>query len=396
MLKAHAAQGVAFFAALAIFGAINVAAYFVMSANPPRIEKEIFNLSADRQGSNKPWSWWLARKYLELGHAPDVVLLGSSQMGSAVCTADAQYTSKVVDALTYRKAVVLQDEISQGVGHPIEVFNLASPGAMASDAYLASRALFQPGLRPKVVIIGVSPRDFIDNTMPYPAATGPFKFFSKYASPGDLLSDSYCTPMGKVQLLNDWLPTRRLGSELMSMFAGKQENSTPKTRQAANVLAAISGAGDAIPGAWPVPANIPNVWVDNTREYKNRYHNGHPELYDVEMKYFQAFLSAMDQSGVRVVVVAMPSLPMNRALLSLNFWREFKETLSANCKTYNACWLDLSDSSEFEKSDYLDTVHLNARGGLKLFPRIAAYTTTTPIVASQLRPSSTASTGTLH
>jgi len=93
----------------------------------------------------------------------------------------------------------------------------------------------------------------------------------------------------------------------------------------------------------------------------------------------------MQQEDIKVLVVGMPSLPMNRALLPDSFWQEFRGQLLATTKAHGAEWLDLTDSTAFEKSDFLDTVHLNASGGEKLFALMAANIHDRDSLASSLR-----------
>jgi hypothetical protein len=373
---------VAFFIALLLFAVANVGLATASKCYRPRIEESILASGAETNGHGKTWSWWLARRFLQQKQAPDVVLFGSSQMGSAMCAADAQHLYKVIDALTHRRAATFEDELLARTSKAVTVFSLASPGAMCSDALMASRALFRPKLSPKLVIISVSPRDFIDNTMPYPAATEPYRFYSQYTDAGSLTGDAYIDPMSWLQFAIDSLPFKKLGAYLQTSVAyGGSGTEKPLSEASPEDL---SGSGDspmvailggaAVPGKWNVPANIPKtLWSDNTREYKNRFRNANPPVYAKERKFFQQFLQDMQTQGVKVLVVGMPSLPMNRVLLSDSFWRDFRGMLSSESSKYGASFLDLTADPRFVKADYLDTVHLNAWGGQKLFARIAEY-----------------------
>jgi lysophospholipase L1-like esterase len=67
----------------------------------------------------------------------------------------------------------------------------------------------------------------------------------------------------------------------------------------------------------------------------------------------------------------MPTTAANRNLLPASFWQDFRSKIAAVCKENNADWYDLSDCGLFQQSDYLDTVHLNAYGAIRLFPVLA-------------------------
>lgn len=359
----------AFTVALALFAIANVAVASMSSLYQPTVEKVAFRWSED-DSRTKPWSWWLARKWLQQPKAPDVVLFGSSQMGSAMVASDAKHLYEAIDALTHRRAATLEDALSKRLDRPVSIFSLASPGAMCSDAFMASSALFKDGKRPKLVVIGVSPRDFIDNTMPYPAATEPFKFYSQFVNTGDLTQHSYDGVFAWLQFGMESMPCRKLGTYIQTNLTAPGEVSS-SSKKANSALAAIMGGGEAVPGKWLVPAVIPPMWSDNTKEYQVRFKNPKAPVYRSELAFFERFLSKMQNEGVAVLVVGMPSLPMNRQLLPDSFWQQFRETVATTASANGAQWLDLTDSAEFSKSDFLDTVHLNAEGGEKLFSRIA-------------------------
>ena len=379
-----AAVKVAFSAAVLIFCLANVALTSFSKLYEPTIESAVMEPGADTNNHTKTWSWWLARKWMEEKQAPDVVLFGSSQMGSALCAADAQQLFQVIDSLTHRHASTMEIYLSKMLNHPVSVFSLASPGAMCSDAFMASKALFDKKHTPKVVVLSLAPRDFIDNTMPYPAVTEPFKFYSHYVNPGKLTAAAYLEPMSWLQLAMDSVPFRKLGNYVQTSCFVSDANSTPRQTAANNALAAVLGGGEALPNKWLVPANIPPMWVDNSKEYLRRFKDPHPPVYKSELAFFDHFLSEMHARGIKVLVVAMPSLPMNRQLLPESFWTEFRRRLSTDSAQHGAQWMDLTNDPSFAKADYLDTVHLNAGGGAKLFHKLSERINSDPNLAAAL------------
>ena len=64
---------VAFSVALILFALVNMAVGTYLTAHPTKITEEIFQQSKEQAGATKPWSWWLARNYLEQTQAPDLV-----------------------------------------------------------------------------------------------------------------------------------------------------------------------------------------------------------------------------------------------------------------------------------------------------------------------------------
>jgi hypothetical protein len=79
----------------------------------------------------------------------------------------------------------------------------------------------------------------------------------------------------------------------------------------------------------------------------------------------------MREQNVKVLVLGMPTLAQNRNLLSADFWKSYRNQISSICREYNASWLDISDSADFNATDFIDTVHVNSKGGAKLFAIMA-------------------------
>lgn len=318
----------------------------------------------------KPWSWWLARGFL-MNPGADVVVFGSSQMGSAQATADAKYLNRWVDVITHRRISYLEHELSvrNAEGKPALVVSLAMPGAVISDEWLMTAALFTQSTKPRTVVITVAPRDFIDDTLPSPTSTDQFKFFSPFSDLGKLEADAYDDPWLRLDATLRQLPGRVAGTRLQESLKPDKPATTAK---AADVLQAVTAvATDPSPEQWVVPPQMPDTWTDNTMEYKHRFRGPNMAHYRHQMAFFTDWLERLRREHIKTIIVAMPSMEMNRALLPQSFWTKFRSDLQGQCRLNKCAWLDLSDSAEFQKSDYLDTVHLNARGAEKLMPALA-------------------------
>jgi len=376
-----------FLIALLCFVAINLILARTMKPAEKLIDARLLDQEAKNGLLERTWSWWTARSYLSQVRQPDLLLLGSSQMGSATFASDAQRLNRALDCVQHRRAATLELVLGDFLGQDLKVFNGSQAGAMVSDAYMFCRALLQGEHKPKLVIIGISPRDFMDNSLTCPGATEPFRFFCQFVDPGKLTAAAFPDPIARL----DWLasrvvPLRRLEPRLQHFLtAGPGSENAPASRN--RFIAAISGSSGAVrPGEWLVPANMPYKFIDNTREYENRYHNANPPIYPGEMEFFKELLSFVRGSGIKVLVVGMPSLNLNRELLSPQFWQRFHAQVACLCSQYGARWVDLSDHPSFEFGDYLDTVHLNARGGAKLFDLIARAVASDRALESCLKP----------
>jgi hypothetical protein len=367
-------------AGLALFGALNFATFDWLGPSNTPLNRSSFAESNYLSPMYGTWTWWMARSFVREEAPADVVLLGSSQVNSPSWAADALLTQKPVDCLDHREVFALEHALKSALvlAHSPKVMNCAVQGGMASDYYMIERTLFQEGHKPKVVVLCVSPRDFIDNKLAAASATEPFRFFSRFMDAGKLAQLAYTDPVARffaaLDNVTSRVPLRRLNELIANRFASLQEaekKSGPKRGE--ELAQAISNGHQQVKlGEWVVPADMKSVFVDNTAEYRQRYANPKPASYQIQITFFRELIQDLHARGCTVLVVQMPTTPGNRALLPQSFWHEFRGSLQSICRDSGSQWADLSEDADFQKQDYLDTVHLNGRGGLKFFNKLAA------------------------
>jgi hypothetical protein len=388
----------AFLTALVAFTLVNIGLGYLLKQNQIDHIKTLSlkavkdtNYEARQEG---PWIWWVCRSFFtscqQWGKAPDVVLFGSSQMGSAIFSAEANYRQEAVDTTDEREVKRLEAEIAKRLNLPEnpKAFNFSMGGAMVSDHYLISQALLKKDKLPKVAIIGLNPRDFIDNTLPGASATDSFHFLTPYVPLGELAKVSYPDFFGLFDdNLKNYLPLKKVNTIAsgdappslgnVATFTNPEAKGLDKDKSAGKatstkVLQAISGAaGDVQKGFWRLPANPEYLYIDNSHEYIRRYKTTTPPCFKGQKAYFEALLSYLSDNGVKVIVFGMPSLPNNKALLPTKFWQDFETYLSTTSSAHGATFVSLFNDSDFSKADFLDTVHLNRWGGSKLVSRMA-------------------------
>jgi hypothetical protein len=379
--------------AVVLFALVNVAlaAFFQSSGlNKPK-ELTLRAVQASNYETRKegPWVWWVARSYLS-EPTPDVVLLGSSQMGSAIFSAEAAHRGQNLDTCDERQVTQLTSELTEGVGKNPKVFNFAMGGAMASDHLLIAESLLKGAHKPKIAIIGVNPRDFIDNSLPSACATDCFHFLEPYADLSSLAKVSYNDNFGYFDyLLKKELPLKQLNAlirgEAPPTLANQPTFTNPEAKGVLNVdkkgkkpvasqvLQAISGsAQDVRKGQWLIPHNPPYMFMDNSAEYIKRYKNVNPPCLGAQEAYFGELLAYLKKEDIKTIVVGMPSMKRNRDLLPRAFWDEFRDYLASTSERNGACFVDLFEDSRFDETKhFLDTVHLNRWGGETLIKIIA-------------------------
>jgi len=371
-----------FLSALIIFALVNLALARFPLAKITTLTASDLTLTEDALSQGKPASWWLARLYLASEPAADVVVCGSSQIGG-LQAADANTSGAIVDLTSNRSCLTLENDLVKRIGLKPSVFLSALPGAMISDHFVIGRALYSTR-PPSIVVLTVSPRDFIDNTLSVAGATDSYRYFSQYNDMGAYTNLAFHEPWSRLNyFVSTELPLRRLTPVLQKILAGLQGNHPPTPTSlahgqiepvtAGDQLKLVTGAygGNLRPGQAVLRPNMPKIYVDNTVDYMHRYANSYPSSYSIQLRFMKEFLADLKNRGVKVLVVGMPLTVKNRALLSSNFWQGFRHKIALRCEESGATYLDLSDSKDFEAGDFCDTVHLNADGGAKLANRIS-------------------------
>ncbi len=387
--------------AFLLFVVVNIVISSVVP-HPTKVVDEAFIQSSGSEARQQgKWTWWITRNYLGRTTAPDIAMMGSSQMGSATFSADAHTLNTVLDCVTHRSGSTLEKAIFDRTGKRVETYNFAMGGSMASDAYMISKALFKGNKKPKMVVVGVSPRDFIDNTLPSVSSTEPFTFFAPFVELGGLAHVAFPDVLAEANfIVKQNLPLERIHEALDAAAKKYQQEAPtkmtaiPKASEHKTLLRAVLGSVDEVRlNEWLIPATIP-AWIfeDNTKEYLNRFRNCRPPIYKAEKAFFNEFLANMDALHIPVLVVGMPSLAANRTILPNEFWTEFRSDVGFMCKTHNAKWVDHTDNPNFVLTDYLDTVHLNASGGKKIFGEIAKAITAYPELVTVVNAKATEDT----
>lgn len=379
--------------AIVLFVIANTAAFAMFhAARGPAANALQSDLSSD--GNQSPmcgtWTWWIANAYFENPKPPDVVLLGSSLVNSAVWSADAIVLQRAVDCVLHHRVYSLEKDLQKRIGVAPQTVNCAIGGCMASDFYVLSHALFSQTRKPKMVIIGVAPRDFIDNRLKSASSTEPFKYLSQYLENDHMRHLAFNNTFERLNTESEWLferlPLRRFHSYVKQ---STQSDVPAAGAQGNQLLAAISNTAMMIkPGIVIVPPVVLDGFEDNSAEYIKRYRNPFSQRYSTQMSFFNELLSWLHETDIKVLVVSMPTLPENRALLPDAFWQDYRNRLKVACSSNAATFVDLSDNPAFAKKDYVDTVHLNWRGGVKVVDMISDAVADAPALVDVLKDAS--------
>lgn len=376
-----------FLVAFVIFAGFNIYCSF---SNPFRFDPFKY--------SYRGWAWWTMNDLKRQEIDPNIAVLGSSLMVSAIAGCDANYLKKPLDLTKYHHVTYLDDTLTKAVGGTFRSYNLSAPGQMPSDAYLCLRAMVEKSTRPDVVIYGLAPRDFIDSTLAGPNDTEPFKYLTRFVNIDDVATHEFRSVWTKL----DWCLQR-----LVFMYG-----------YSLDFRLAISDAADSainkyLPAPWTrrpftwwdrvkllphyLPAEIhPEAvisspltankikFTDNTLEYMRRYKSPDPDTFNTQMYFLRKMAEFCKRERIQLVLVNMPIMHRNADMLPKDLYTKYLKEMTKFAWNQNVVYYDLCDFCKYEQRDYYDTVHLNAFGGKKFFDNLAKVLVKDPIASNAL------------
>ncbi|MBX9670154.1 MAG: hypothetical protein K2X93_21315 [Candidatus Obscuribacterales bacterium] len=351
------------------------------------------------------WSWWTVQSLREKQKPPNVVLLGSSLMVVANAETDATYLGQRLDLTTYRQARYFDEKLKASFARQstrnrndllsnVPQFalepcttNLASPGQIPSDAYLTIKTALKEGVRPELVVYGVAPRDFFDSTMSSPVDTESFRYLSRLVNVDELIAGLNLTPLEVLARRLLMLPMARYSLDLQMLLA-EQFGSTTDRIMINNHLNEITLANrmrllkdyeplDMVPGFIHAEvlskASVAQQYRENLDDYKARYRLPRASFYSAQMFCLKKLITLLDEEGIRLVVVTMPIRKCNAELLEASLYRRFLNDLQHVCSLAKVPFKDLCEFEEYQKSDFRDSVHLNAFGGMRFIGKLDEF-----------------------
>ncbi len=355
-----------FIAAVIIFLAIN----FLVENCPnfKRVPSSIDLSSSDKELNTigKIASWWLAKAYFANSHPPEVVILGSSQLG-ALEGADAYVYQRIVDITGDHRSWVLEHDLQGLIGGQRKVLIGGLPGMIMSDQLLISYALFSKQYKPELVAITFSPRDFIDDTCESITQTESFAFFSKHADlrpAGDLFN---VKPTLTLSYIISVLPLRNILENLRSDFNGSISQQSYMIPMANPFERIVRGQIKIDPRDW-------HVFHDNAAGYRRKYKNALSPKFETQLSCLNLLLSYLNQQNIRTIAFNLPLTASNKKLLPDGFWKYYDNRVSEICRKNGADYVSVDRVVlPFKDDEFIDGAHLNFAGGHRLSKTVALF-----------------------
>lgn len=311
-------------------------------------------------------------EYQESPHAPEITLIGSSLMMSAVWSVDAKNYKNTKDVYHHHKSQYLSASLKTLGLSGIDIFSFGLPGIMVSDVYLIVDKLLKDNQKPNLIVYGIAPRDFMDDLLTGETQTAIFRELSDLSElwqSGDLylntlaekidfalnnifyLYGKRCRYQGNIQSLANRITDK--------IFITK--DTTNKNSKNNNELLFCSNS------------NKKELWNKSIKEYRARYKHFNEKQFQKQIAFLEALLKTAKERQINVMLVNMPLTKDNLALMPENFYNEYMKAINKLSKTYAVSLVDLHNDKNYSDNCFFDTVHLNDRGGHIFLNQLALY-----------------------
>lgn len=376
-----------FLLAVVIFLALNV---FLVSTVP------LAKVDPESLPAAHTWIWWATTEYLATQPPPDVVLMGSSLIMHSVSRCEADYVGRDIDYVTHHKSTYLRNSLMNKLpGYNGECFNFALPGGMLSDDFIIGRAMFNQQRKPKVLVLGLSLRDFMDTCVHCAGSTPAFRYLKRYCPIDDIVTLAWPEPWRQVEYYMGkgfYLYGKSLDLQVIAAESAKKLSSQllPAPANAAVCQTdytqnlPVNLRSEVEKGMFIVQSKPKYDFEDNRPIFRKRYRNRNEKLFAVQKEFLEKLLQQCNDLGIKVVIANMPLTPDHHEILPPGQYPDYLAMLEQEAHKYGCTYIDLNTDPQFTRRDYYDTCHMNGTGGKKFLDTLIAKIQATPQLASTL------------
>ena len=313
---------------------------------------------------------------------PNVLVFGSSLMSAASVFADGDLNGRrwpsaprprVIFFYNYTKCEALQSDLARnGWSDKTSFANMSYPGMMISEQFKMFQSIVNSGKTPKLAILSVAPRDFYSNDVSMDVTQRPV--YSLLSGAWSLAELRKKESVGVV--------LRRLGEDAKDEIRTYREMWTDQILFVDSVIKDAVEAPACTMRRWMNGELVPRLLdvfdaeeigneLRDLEYYKYRYQPANEKMFAQELGYLHQFMQLARAHNVRVAVVDMPITTQNKALIPAVMQSRYKLALEQAC-AQNGAELIRPESSNYSVADFIDSVHMNARGGKKLFESLGS------------------------
>jgi len=352
------------------------------------------------------WPWWASQNYQSETHSPDIVFLGSSLLLNPIWENEARFLNKNVDIVLNRRIRYLETVIKNDApGKQATCLNLALPGARVSDDYMVMRSLFTKDRKPRVVVFGLSPRDFIEDGFKYPVTSSHFHFFAEKGDVDELvdlampqlwqkiayyLHRSVYLDRNKEKLTalaaHNFADTTNLAhtpnlTDTTSLTTGKNCKPVLQTKESRTGLFQAK----LEPGIFIAPPSKPDYFLDGDYIQARAKFVVDKVGYENQRRWFELCLATCQKQDIQPVIVNMPITQRNIDLYAPGVYQNCVGMIASTASRFKCPFLDLQGKI-VDRSDFMDMCHMDASGGRKFLDYLGNLIVTDSRTKTRLNP----------
>ncbi len=306
--------------------------------------------------------------FLTSNENPDAVIIGSSLVlmpavrcddrlsGKLDCYDDWYYYQHIPE---YTRASYMEHLLHKA-GLPVSIKNLGVASSIMSDHAGVLETILAEGKKPGLVICGIAPRDFLDNSQQIFENTPTQLFLKEYHSSGKLWPASFSqADLQQWYELNDhqirkfFARVRTTCSNFVCEVTEHPANlQHTKTKETAYL------------------ESRPNLLKD-LQSYQKLYNPPNYKMLEQQKGFLEKFLTLAQKNNVEVLLINMPLTRENTRALDPAVHDKYLETIATVARAHKVTLLNIgSRSPNYSVADFEDCCHLNAAGGQKLYAAV--------------------------
>lgn len=313
-----------------------------------------------------------------------VALIGSSLVIAPLWSADVSRGYFHKDCMTHHTSRQLTGLLARE-GLDADVVSLATAGQFVSDTYLIVDKFLKAEKKPEILIYGIAPRDFMDDTAGGLALTSVFDQVVTVADIPKLSQLFFNTYEERIDfILNRTAYLYRKRGRYQTKFQDNCRKLAGAALGDRRDKVVVAGANDPLAG-FLLGGNRTDIWAKSIEEYGRRYRYFNAQQFNKQKDCFKALVALCKERQIKLYVMAMPLTGDNRKLMPPEFYDKYISFVESETKAAGVPFLDLQKEA-YGDNDFYDTVHLNSQGAARFLTTVKNVVKSEQIPGLAARP----------
>lgn len=322
--------------------------------------------------------------FLPSNEQPQIVVLGSSLVltpavrcddkleGKAPCYERWYYDRYIPE---YTRSTYFQQQLKEKAALNVEIKNLGVASSIMSDQYAIFKLLLAEKKHPQLLILGLAPRDFLDNSQQRHLETPTRMFVKEYEE----------APLSLSGAKHGFAPDEL--KDLSTRVQHRIDKVFGRIRSGCTELACKLSGHNSRVELNSSPAYVgdrPNRLKD-IETYRKLYNPPNIKMLEQQSEYLKKLLVEAKQNKIDVLVINMPLTKENIASLDSRANEAYVAMLERTTRENGGQFLNIgSTNPEYSLSDFEDCCHLNSRGGETFYRQLISFMSNKPEIVARL------------